>query len=51
MRLRTILLPLLALSALPAAAATLTIADLITAAQEIADIKGRTGRDAPTVIT
>jgi phosphoglucomutase len=27
------------------------LADLITAAQDIADIKGRTGRDAPTVIT
>jgi len=27
------------------------LADLIAAAQEIADIKGRTGRDAPTVIT
>ncbi|MBB5572998.1 MULTISPECIES: alpha-D-glucose phosphate-specific phosphoglucomutase [Rhizobium] len=27
------------------------LADLIAAAQDIADIKGRTGRDAPTVIT
>ncbi|MGO4436984.1 alpha-D-glucose phosphate-specific phosphoglucomutase [Rhizobium sp. RAF56] len=27
------------------------LADLITAAQSIADIRGRTGRDAPTVIT
>jgi phosphoglucomutase len=27
------------------------LADLINAAQEIADIRGRTGRDAPTVIT
>jgi phosphoglucomutase len=27
------------------------LADLIVAAQDVADIRGRTGRDAPTVIT